>query len=310
MQSWRGVADAPQGWGRCVVTIGVFDGVHLGHQLLVGQAVTHAAERGVPCVVLTFDPHPSEVLRPGSHPALLTGADTKADLLGALGVDVVCTLPFTHELSALTAEEFAQQVLVDALHAELVLVGANFRYGNRAAGDVATLEQAGRRLGFAVEVAALHGSGDRTWSSTYIRERVLSGDVGAAAAALGREHRIDGVVVTGDQRGRDLGYPTANLDPLRWSAVPSDGVYAGRLLLDGAPLPAAISIGTNPTFDGADRRVEAYVLDFSGDLYGRTVGLTFVERLRPTLAFDGIEPLIAQMALDVARTRELLNPIR
>ena len=309
MQTWRGTEDAPPGWGRCVVTIGVFDGVHRGHQLLVGRAVERARALGVPCVVLTFDPHPSEVLRPGSHPAVLTSAATKAERLAALGVDVVCTLPFTLELSALTAEEFAQQVLVDGLHAQVVLVGSNFRYGNRAAGDGQVLTEAGARLGFEVEVAALHGEGKRTWSSTYIRERVEVGDVEAARDALGQEHRVDGVVVTGDQRGRDLGYPTANLEPVRWSAIPADGVYAGRLLLDGNALTAAISIGTNPTFDGVDRRVEAYVLDFSGDLYSQQVALTFTAFLRATLAFDGVEPLVAQMARDVQRTRELVDPI-
>lgn len=309
MLTWRGTADVPPGWGRCVLTIGVFDGVHRGHQLLVGRAVERARELGVPCVVLTFDPHPSEVLRPGSHPALLTSAAVKAQRLAALGVDVVCTLPFTLELSALTAEQFAQQVLVDGLHAQVVLVGSNFRYGNRAAGDGQTLAEAGARLGFEVEVAALHGSGERTWSSTYIRERVEAGDMAAASEALGREHRVDGVVVTGDQRGRELGYPTANLDPVRWSAIPADGVYAGRLLLDESPLTAAISIGTNPTFHGTQRRVEAFVLDFSGDLYGRQVGLTFTAQLRETLAFDGVEQLVEQMGRDVQRTRELVDPI-
>ena len=293
-----------------MVTIGVFDGVHRGHQLLIGRAVERARALGLPCVVLTFDPHPSEVLRPGSHPALLTSAATKAELLGGLGVDVVCTLAFTLELSALTAEEFAQQVLVNGLNADVVLVGGNFRYGNRAAGDGQTLAEAGGRLGFEVEVAALHGSGERTWSSSYIRECLAVGDVVAASEALGREHRVDGVVVTGDQRGRELGYPTANLDPVRWSAIPADGVYAGRLVDDGVARTAAISIGTNPTFHGTDRRVEAFVLDFSGDLYGRQVALTFTAHLRETLAFDGLEPLVEQMARDVQQTRECVDPIR
>ena len=306
MQRWRGTTGTPSGWGRCVVTIGVFDGVHRGHQQIIGRAVARARELGVPSVVLTFDPHPSEVVRPGSHPAMLTSPTLKADLMEALGVDVVCVLPFTQEFSRLDPDAFVHAVLVEHLHAKAVIVGENFRYGAKAAGDVASLAAAGRRFGFSVEGVALLGSeDDTTWSSTYVRSCVQAGDVEGAALALGREHRVEGVVVRGDQRGRDLGYPTANLQPLPWSAVPADGVYAGRLVRGGEQLPAAISIGTNPTFAGLERRVEAYVLDFSGDLYGERVGLSFTARLRETLRFDGIEPLVEQMARDVQRTREV-----
>ncbi len=311
VQRWRGVTAVPSGWGRCVVTIGVFDGVHRGHQQIIGHAVARARALGLPCVVLTFDPHPSEVVRPGSHPPVLSGPRDKAELLEQLGVDVVCVLPFTREFSRLTPDGFVHEVLVEALHAALVVVGENFRYGARAAGDVAALAAAGRRFGFGVEGVPLVGSDDTTWSSTYVRSCVQAGEVEQAARALGREHRVDGVVVRGDQRGRELGYPTANLEPLPWSAVPADGVYAGRLLrtTDGGrqALAAAISIGTNPTFEGPDRRVEAYVLDFTGDLYGEHVGLAFTARLRDTLRFDGVEPLVAQMALDVERARELTS---
>ncbi len=306
MQRWRGVESAPSGWGRCVVTVGVFDGIHLGHQRIIGRAVDVAREQGVPSVLLTFDPHPSEVVRPGSHPAVLTSQRYRAELVEALGVDVVCVLPFTQDFSRLTADEFVHKVLVQHLHARHVVVGDNFRYGNRAAGDVASLADAGRRWGFSVEGVELQGTDQTTWSSTYVRACVSAGDVEAAAAALGREHRVEGFVVRGDQRGREIGYPTANLEPLPWSAVPADGVYAGRLVLRGEHLPAAISIGTNPTFDGKDRRVEAFVLDYTGDLYGEQIALTFTARLRETLTFDGVEPLVAQMDRDVARARELL----
>ena len=309
MQRWRGVESAPSGWGRCVVTIGVFDGVHRGHQQIIGAAVARARALGVPSVVLTFDPHPSEVVRPGSHPPMLTGQRVKAELLEALGVDVMCVLPFTLEFSRLAPDEFVHAVLVERLHARVVIVGENFRYGQKAAGDVAALAASGKRFGFTVEGVPLQGTEDTTWSSTYVRSCVDAGDVEGAAAALGRDHRIDGVVVRGDQRGRDLGYPTANREPLPWSAVPADGVYAGRLLrAGGVRLPAAISIGTNPTFAGRERRVEAYVLDVEGglDLYGEHVGLSFAARLRETLRFDGVEPLVAQMAQDVAQARELL----
>jgi riboflavin kinase/FMN adenylyltransferase len=308
MERWRGLEGVPTKWGRCVVTIGVFDGVHRGHQLIIERAVKKARELGVPSVVLTFDPHPIEVLRPGSHPPMLTGQRYKADLVEELGVDVFWVLPFTLDFMRLTAEEFVHAVLIEKLHASAVVVGENFRFGNGGKGTVATLADDGRRFGFTVEGFPLQGIDDMTWSSTYVRSCVTSGDVTSAAEALGREHRVHGVVVRGDQRGREMGYPTANLEPLPWSAIPADGIYAGRLVRSargGVLLPAAISIGTNPTFAGNERRVEAFVLDFAGDLYGEHVGLSFTARLRDTLRFDGMEPLKAQMALDVERTRQL-----
>jgi riboflavin kinase/FMN adenylyltransferase len=307
MERWRGVEGIPTKWGRCVVTIGVFDGVHRGHQQIIGRAVEKARELGVPSVVLTFDPHPIEVIRPGSHPPMLTGQKYKADLIEDLGVDVFSVLPFTLDFMRLTAAEFVHAVLVEKLHASAVVVGENFRYGNGGAGTIDSLTQDGRRFGFTVEGFPLQGTGDMTWSSTYVRSLVTAGDVVTAAEALGREHRIHGVVVRGDQRGREIGYPTANLEPIPWSAVPADGIYAGRLVRGKELLPAAISIGTNPTFAGDERRVEAYVLDFNDDLYGEHVGLEFTARLRDTLRFDGVEPLVAQMALDVERTRELVR---
>ncbi len=310
MQRWRGVESAPSGWGRCVVTIGVFDGVHRGHQQTIGLAVEHARRAGLPAVVLTFDPHPLEVLRPGSHPPMLTGPRLKAELLEALGVDVMCVLPFTQQFSRLTPDEFVHDVLVERLHTRVVVVGENFRYGAGGSGNVAGLAAAGRRFGFTVENAPLQGSEHTTWSSTYVRSCVDAGDMEGAAAALGRDHRIDGVIVRGDRRGRQIGYPTANLEPLPWSAVPADGIYAGRLVRpNGELLMAAISIGTNPTFAGRERRVEAYVIDAEPDLdlYGEHAGLTFAARLRETLRFDGVQPLVEQMARDVERTRELLG---
>ncbi len=310
MERWRGIESAPSGWGRCVVTIGVFDGVHRGHRQIIRGAVERGRALGVPSVVLTFDPHPMEVVRPGSHPPMLTGTRLKAELLEELGVDVMCVLPFTTDFMRLKHDEFVHTVLVERLHARVVIVGENFRYGWKGEGNVESLTAAGRRFGFTVEGVPLQGTDDMTWSSTYVRSCVDAGDVEGAAAALGREHRIDGVVVRGDQRGRELGYPTANLEPLPYSAVPADGIYAGRLLrANGRALPAAISIGTNPTFAGRERRVEAFVIDVEAglDLYGEHVGLSFAARLRETQRFDSVEPLIAQMAEDVRRTRELLG---
>jgi riboflavin kinase/FMN adenylyltransferase len=307
MQRWRGIDGVPSSWGRCVVTIGIFDGVHQGHQLIVGRAVELARERGVPAVVLTFDPHPIEIIRPGSHPPVLTGSRHKAELLEALGVDVMCVLPFTPEFRRLTAEEFVHEVLVERLHVTAVVIGENFRYGAEGAGDVATLTASGRRFGFTVEGVPLRGSADTTFSSTYVRSLVDAGDVEEAARVLGREHRVEGLVVRGDQRGRAIGYPTANLSLIPWSAVPADGIYAGRLVRGKEQLPAAISIGTNPTFAGRERRVEAFVLDFDEDLYGERVGLSFTARLRDTVRFDTVEALVAQMGQDVKRTRELVT---
>lgn len=307
MERWRGADRIPTKWGRCVVTIGVFDGVHRGHQLIIEHAVQRARDLRVPSVVLTFDPHPMEVVRPGSHPPMLTDPRFKADLVEQLGVDVFCVLPFTVDFMRLTAAEFVHEFLVERLHASAVVVGENFRYGNGGKGTVASLTEDGRRFGFTVEGFPLQGTPDRTWSSTYVRSCVAAGDVSSAAEALGREHRVHGIIVRGDQRGRAIGFPTANLEPLPWSAIPADGIYAGRLVRGKELLPAAISIGTNPTFQGNERRVEAFVLDFDGDLYGEHVGLAFTQRLRDTVRFADVEGLVEQMHRDVERTREVLR---
>jgi riboflavin kinase/FMN adenylyltransferase len=318
----------PGDFGRTVVTVGMYDGVHRGHQQLIGTAVARARSMGRPCLLLTFDPHPSEVVRPGSHPAILTSMDRKAELVAGLGVDAMCVLPFTQEFMRLSTESFTHTVLVEHLHAASVVVGENFTYGHRAAGTVATLTQEGRRFGFTVEGVPLahvttsaeddDGPGPPaddgiSISSTYIRACVAAGDMLPAARALGRPHRIEGVVVRGDRRGRELGYPTANVESPPFTAIPADGVYAGALVTrdprSGATRdssPAAISVGTNPTFQGTRRTVEAFLLDFDGDLYGEHVGVEFVQRLRPTLAFSGVEELVAAMDRDVAATRKIM----
>jgi riboflavin kinase / FMN adenylyltransferase len=311
MLRWRGLDAVPAGWGRSVITIGVFDGVHKGHQQTIVHAVKRARELGVPAVVMTFDPHPAEVVRPGSHPAVLTEPARKAELLAELGVDALWVIPFTLEFSRLAAEGFVHDILVDSLHASLVVVGENFRFGHKAAGDVAMLQRLGRSFGFSVESAPLVASGETVYSSTYIRALVAAGDVGAAAAALGRPHRVEGIVVRGDQRGRELGFPTANLLTSGHAAVPADGVYAAWLVraarAHDQPRMAAVSVGTNPTFSGRERRVEAYILDFSGDIYGERLALDFVSRLREQRVYSGHEQLIAQINDDVAGTRALLG---
>ena len=309
MQRWRGIESAPPGWGRCVVTIGVFDGVHRGHQAIIGEAVARARSAGAPSVVLTFDPHPAEVVRPGSHPAVLTSPRYKAELVESLGADVLCVLEFTPEFSRLTPADFAHHVLVEHLHALAVVVGENFRFGHQAAGDVAELARIGERFGFAATGVPLVRDGDVTISSTYVRACVDAGDVEAATRALGREHRVEGLVVRGDARGRTLGYPTANLRTAPHTAIPADGVYAAWLVRGGTRLPAAVSVGTNPTFEGRERRVEAYVLDFDGDLYGEQVALDFVALLRAadTMRFESVEALVAQIGRDVEQVRARLG---
>ncbi len=306
MDRWRGLEAVPTGWGRSVVTVGVFDGVHLGHQKLITRAVRRGEERGLPTVLVTFDPHPAELIRPGSHPARLTALRRRADLVAELGVHAFCVLPFTAELLRQEPAEFAHEVLVERLHAADVVVGANFTFGHRAAGDVAMLTELGSRFGFGVEGLDLISDDGVTFSSTYIRACIDAGDVTAAAAALGRPHRVEGVVVHGDHRGRELGFPTANIATAPYTALPADGVYAGRFAIGGRLLPSAISVGTNPTFSGRERTVEAYVLDTDENFYGFDVAVDLEHRLRGQERYDGVEALVAQMNRDVERTRALL----
>ncbi|MFH8790569.1 bifunctional riboflavin kinase/FAD synthetase [Streptomyces roseoverticillatus] len=311
MQRWRGLEDIPQDWGRSVVTIGSYDGVHRGHQLIIGRAVERARELGVPSVVVTFDPHPSEVVRPGSHPPLLAPHHRRAELMAGLGVDAVLILPFTAEFSKLSPAEFVVKVLVDKLHAKLVVEGPNFRFGHRAAGTVDFLAELGATYDYDVEVIDLHVSGEagggEPFSSTLTRRLVAEGDVAGAMEILGRPHRVEGVVVRGAQRGRELGYPTANVETLPHTAIPADGVYAGWLTVGGESMPAAISVGTNVQFDATERTVEAYAIDRTDlDLYGLHAAVDFLAYLRGMEKFESIEALLLCMAGDVKRARDLV----
>jgi riboflavin kinase/FMN adenylyltransferase len=307
---WQGMDDGPDRWGPSVVTIGIFDGVHRGHQRIVGRATAMAAERGLPVAVVTFDPHPDEVIRPGSHPPLLCTPCRRTELLAGLGASAVWLVPFTLEFSKLGPDEFVRTVLVDRLGAAAVVVGENFRFGHRAAGNVALLGELGEKYEFTAEGVPLLAEGSVTISSSLIREHLAAGDVAAAAADLGRPHRVEGVVVRGHRRGRALGFPTANLQTPPYTAVPADGVYAGWLTAfdpDGAELdrwPAAISVGSNPTFEGTDRTVEAYALDRDDlDLYGTHVAVDFATRLRRMIRFGSVAELVDQMRLDVDAAR-------
>ena len=313
MQIWRSFDDVPRDLGRTVAVIGNFDGVHLGHRHVLRRAREIADERGLTVVAVTFDPHPMAVLRPEHAPTTLTAMEVRAELLAGAGADHVLAVPFDRTIAAWSPQEFAERVLVETLGAAAVVVGANFRFGNRASGDVATLVEIGAGLGergFTAEGIPLDG-GPQVWSSTYVRTCLAAGDVAGAAEALGRPYAVRGVVVQGDQRGRELGYPTANVPTDGLTAAPPDGVYAGWLtrLDSGERLPAAISVGTNPTFDGVrERRVESYVLDRTDlELYGVEVEVSFVERIRGMEAFDSVEALLEQMHDDVARCREVLR---
>ncbi len=310
MRIWRSLDDVPADLGRTVVVIGNFDGVHLGHRHVVRRARELADADGLRVVAVTFDPHPMAVLRPEHAPLTLTDVERRCVLLHEAGVDDVFVIPFSREIAAWTPEEFIERVLVDGLHAAHVVVGANFRFGAKAAGDVATLVEAGRTHDFEVAGIALDG-GPQVWSSTYVRTCLSAGDVEGAAEALGRPFSVVGHVVRGDRRGHELGYPTANV-PTRDTAAPADGVYAGWLRVlepAGEPMPVAISVGTNPTFEGErERRVESYVLDRTDlELYDLLVEVSFVARIRGMVKFDGVDPLLEQMADDVARTRTLLD---
>ncbi|MEV6425477.1 bifunctional riboflavin kinase/FAD synthetase [Streptomyces sp. NPDC051662] len=312
MQRWRGLEDIPQDWGRSVVTIGSYDGVHRGHQLIIGRAVERARELGVPSVVVTFDPHPSEVVRPGSHPPLLAPHHRRAELMGDLGVDALLILPFTVEFSKLSPADFIVKVLVDKLHARAVIEGPNFRFGHKAAGNVAVLADLGVTYDYEVEVVDLYVTGEagggEPFSSTLTRKLVAEGDVAGAAEILGRPHRVEGVVVRGAQRGRELGFPTANVETLPHTAIPADGVYAGWLTADGERMPAAISVGTNPQFEGTERTVEAYAIDRVGlDLYGLHVTVDFFSYVRGQRKFESIEALLEAIRDDVKKSRALLD---
>ncbi|WP_315095558.1 bifunctional riboflavin kinase/FAD synthetase [uncultured Cellulomonas sp.] len=340
MQVWRELSEVPADFGPSVVTIGNFDGVHRGHVSVLRRMCADAAAVGAHAVAVTFSPHPQQVHRPDTAPPLLTGDDDRLELLAQTGLDAVLLLEYTLEFARQTPQEFVRRYLVDVLHVRTVVVGRDVRFGWNNSGDLSTMVELGREHGFDVEViedvtpaaSADPGSAEdlaadplrRRWSSTWVRELLEAGDVVQAARVLGRPHRVRGVVVHGDARGRELGYPTANLgqDPAGTGGmVPSDGVYAGWLRRvrgadgkDVAPtdvdrvLPAAVSIGTNPTFDGVQRRVEAYVLDRTDlDLYGEVVVLELVERLRPTLRFDSVDELLVQMHDDVARVAQILD---
>ncbi|BDI22072.1 bifunctional riboflavin kinase/FAD synthetase [Herbiconiux sp. L3-i23] len=312
MTVYRSVAAIPADFAPSAVAIGKFDGVHAGHRAVLGSLVEEARAKGLRSVVVTFDRNPLALLRPERCPENVVGLGQKVELLEDSGVDDVVVLPFDHALADLSARDFVASILVGALRMRAVLVGADFRFGAGGAGTVDTLRELSGEFGFEVVIEPeVQGRDGGRASSTAIRTLLADGDVEGAAEMLGRPPRVRARVVHGLKRGRELGYPTANLAAAPDGFVPAEGVYAGRLVDHDAPgepsYPAAISIGVNPTFDDVtERQVEAYVLDADLDLYGHLVDIEFVHRIRGMVAFDGIEPLIAQMAKDVDETRDAL----
>ncbi|RRQ14345.1 bifunctional riboflavin kinase/FAD synthetase [Corynebacterium bovis] len=358
MDIWHGLDSVPSDLTGSVVTIGVFDGVHRGHRELISRAVTAARSLGVPAVMCTFDPHPTEIFSPDRVPPLLGTVAQRAALAGEAGIDAAVVISFDDEISSWSPAEYVDRVLVDALHARAVVVGANFTFGHRASGTPETLVELGRERGIDVTVVDLltdsgapaggddaataagaaagaagdggdgaeadgSGSGDRhVVCSTWIRGRLAAGDVEGAAEALGRDFDVVGEVVHGAGRGgAELGFPTANLYLDERYALPADGVYAGYLRILPDPeagvdagavvgtmpvdvdLPAAVSVGSNPTFGDARRSVEAFVLDHHADLYGRRVRVRFTGRVRGMVAFSGVDELMDAIARDVAQVR-------
>jgi riboflavin kinase/FMN adenylyltransferase len=294
-----------QGWealtGPTAVTVGVFDGVHLGHRFVLGRLKAAS----LPSVVLTFEPHPAEVLAPGTNPRLITTVEERIALFEAEGIDVVAVVDLA-EIRYLEPEQFVSTVLLYRLGAGHVVVGADFQFGRDRAGDCEFLIESGRHNGFEVDVAGLVEAGGAI-SSSRIRHLIEQGDVAGAARLLGSRYRVSGPVVPGDRRGKDLGFPTANLRPPERKVLPATGIYAAWAHLGTEKVAAAVNVGTRPTFGGTELLIEAHLLDFDRDLYGQEVSLEFVERLRPELEFASAEELAEAITDDVERVRRLLE---
>jgi riboflavin kinase/FMN adenylyltransferase len=292
--------------GPSVVTVGFFDGVHLGHRRVFDAVAGRAAERGLRSVVITFDRHPREILHPGTEPRLLTSVERKAELVSACGIDVLAVLEFDRDFSLITAEAFVRDVLAEGVHARLAVMGANFTFGYRAAGTMDTLPALGAPFGMAVETVGIVDLDGRPVSSTSIREALSSGDLVWPSRALGRRFVLDGEVVYGHGRGTDLGFPTANLRTWPRLMLPGQGVYAVAAEVAGRRYRAAIDVGTNPTFGVDPLHVEAFLLGFEGELHGEPLSIEFWERLRDEEKYGSVDELIVAIADDVERTRAIV----
>jgi riboflavin kinase/FMN adenylyltransferase len=304
-----GLESLPIAHPSTVVTIGFFDGVHLGHREVLSSTVGAARGMGLPAVAVTFDRHPREVLTPERVPRLLTTVERKAALIESTGVDVLVVLEFSEEFSRWPPERFMADVLRDGLHAVDCVVGANFTFGHRAQGTVETLATQGERFGFGATAVGIRDIGERPISSSSIREALARADLEWPRTALGRRFVLDGTVVSGAGRGRGLGYPTANLRTWPRLLLPGQGIYAGVAEVDARRHVAAIDVGTNPTFGTEPLHVESYLLDFDGDVVGRDMAVEFWAYLRPEVRFETPDDLVAAMDEDVRRTRELVDPM-
>lgn len=283
-------------------TVGTFDGVHLGHKELVGKARSFAERNELPSAVVTFEPHPLKVLRPEDAPKLITPLELKAELLESLHVDELIVVPFTRELASLSPETFCSEILADRIHARSIAVGENFRFGQRASGDVELLKAEGERLGFKVSLSKLVVVDGVAVSSSRIRDLIAQGEVDKAARCLGHTFQLEGKVTRGSGRGRDLGVPTANLALPEDALIPREGVYAAK----AGTKPAAVNIGIRPTFEASHGlTVEAHIVDVDEDLYGKKLCLEFFERLRGEVRFDSEEELVSQMRSDIEKVREI-----
>ena len=303
----RGIENIPTNLRCAVVTIGNFDGIHLGHQLIIRRLVEEARRENCPAIVISFDPHPKMVLHPERRPFyLITSLEEKIRLLAGLDVDTFILIPFSLEYARTTAEEFVRGVLAERLHIRKIIIGHDYTFGRGKEGNEAFLSSFGRLLGFEVEVMNAVRVGETTVSSTRIREALLAGEVRLAASLLGRPYNLSGRVVSGNRRGVRLGFPTANISPDK-ELVPARGVYAVQVLLEGIRHKGALSIGINPTFSDERRSIEVYILDFNEDIYGKTLDMLFIERLRDEIRFASPEKLIAQIDRDIARVREILR---
>ena len=290
-----------------VVTIGNFDGVHLGHQFIFRRLVEEARQEGCPAVVISFDPHPKMVLHPERRPFyLITSPEEKIRLAAGFGIDAFILIPFTLDYAGTTAEAFVREILWERLRIRKILIGHDYTFGRGKEGNETFLTEAGHRLGFAVEVMNAFSIGDTVVSSTKIRDALLAGEVGFAATLLGRPYNLSGRVIPGNRRGADLGFPTANIAPDK-ELVPARGVYAVRCLLEGERHDGVLNIGFNPTFADGKRSIEVHLFDFQRDIYGRILDVHFIERIRDEARFASPEELITQIDRDIARAREILQ---
>lgn len=309
MLFYSSLEQVPDDFGPSAVSIGKFDGVHAGHRRVIGRLREIAESEQLVSTVLTFDRHPLALLNPELCPVSLTSNEQKRDILATTGLDAEVMIEFTREFSHQSPEDFIEHVLVGKLQAKYIFVGTDFRFGRQGRGSVAMLIEFGHRFDFKVEtVAAVMPDNERPISSTWIRGMLSDGDIEEATELLERRPAVRGLVVHGEQRGRQLGYPTANLAADLEGFIPADGVYAAYVFVDGRTIPAAVSVGNNPTFHGvAEKQVEAHLLDEDLDLYDKTLEVSFVEYIRGMEKFPGVAELIAQMTLDEVRVREILG---